>query len=88
MAGKPGKSGRKRKSGTAYRFDFYYRVIPGEDPPELEQLLQAIIQARGQKRRDILRSTLLGGVQEGQDTATQTQDSETIAAFDTMFDDF
>ena len=34
MAGIAGKSGRTKKPGKVYRFDFYYRFIPGEDPFE------------------------------------------------------
>lgn len=88
MAGKAGRSGRKKKSGTVYRFDFYYRIIPGEDPPELEALLQAIVRARGRKRRDILQAALLGGIRPGQETAARQEDSDTTGMIDEMFGDF
>jgi hypothetical protein len=88
MAGKAGKSGRNRLAGTIYEFHFYYRVIPGEDPPELEALLQSIIKARGPKRRDILRAALLGGIQQGEHAAAKEEDSETSGMIDDMFDDF
>ena len=82
------KRGRPGKSGRVYEFDFYYRFIPGEDPPELEVLLESIIQVSGRKRRDILRAALLGGLNQAQETAAKTEDSEISGLFDEMFDDF
>ena len=71
MAGKKGRSGPQKKPGTVYAFNFYYRLNPAEDPPELEELLDSIIQAKGRKRRDIIRAALLGGSQQAQEvTAT------------------
>ena len=88
MAGIPGKSGRKPTAGKIYRFDFYYRLIPGEDPPELEELLQSIIQARGRKRRDIIRAALLGGLDRAQKTAAKTEDSEAGDILNDMIGNF
>jgi hypothetical protein len=88
MAGVAGRSGRHEASGKVYSFTFYYRFVPGEDPPDLEALLESIIQARGRKRRDILRAALLGGLNRGQETAATTEDSEISGLFDEMFDDF
>ena len=88
MAGVAGRSGRSKKPGRVYRFDFYYRFIPGEDPPELEMLLESILQATGRKRRDVLRAALLGGLNRAQETAATTEDSEISGLFDEMFDDF
>jgi hypothetical protein len=88
MPGVAGKSGRPEASGRVYSFTFYYRFVPGEDPPELGTLLESIIQARGRKRRDILRSALLGGLNRAQETAATTEDSEISGLFDEMFDDF
>ncbi len=88
MAGKSGKSGRHKKSGKVYEFDFYYRFTPGEDPPELEALLNSIIAAKGRKRRDILRAALLGGSKQAQVTAAQSEDSEIAGTFDEMFAGF
>ena len=82
------RTGRPKKIGTVYRFDFYYRFIPGEDPPELETLLESIVQTSGRKRRDILRAALLGGLNRAQETAANTEDSEISGLFDEMFDDF
>jgi hypothetical protein len=82
------KKGRPPKAGQVYEFDFYYRFIPGQDPPELATLLESIIQAQGWKRRDILRAALLGGAQQAQETAAQAEDSEVAGLFDTMFSDF
>ena len=80
--------GRPRKCGAVYRFDFYYRFIPGEDPPELKTLLESIVQASGRKRRDILRAALLGGAQQARETATNAEDSDVSGLFDEMFDQF
>ncbi len=88
MAGKKGRSGRTGSPGRIYEFHFYYRLTPGEDPPELEALLDSIIQAKGRKRRDIIRAALLGGSQQAQDVATQVENSESAGLFDEMFDDF
>ncbi|MFC1975753.1 hypothetical protein ACFLXQ_05095 [Chloroflexota bacterium] len=88
MAGKTGKSGRRKKPGKVYEFDFYYRLVPGEDPPELEEILDSIIAAKGRKRRDILRSALLGGSKQAQDTAAKSEDSDIADRFDEMFTDF
>ena len=88
MAGKKGSSGRLTSPGKVYQFNFYYRFIPGEDPPELEVLLESIIQVSGRKRRDILRAALLGGLTQAQETAVKTEDSEISGLFDEMFDDF
>ena len=82
------RTGRPKKLGTVYRFDFYYRFTPGEDPPELKALLESIIQAQGRKRRDILRAALLGGAQQAQQTATHLEDSDIAGLFDDMFADF
>lgn len=82
------RRGRPTKPGQVYEFDFYYRFVPGEDSPELEALLESIIQASGRKRRDILRAALLGGIQQAGETADSAEDSEIASLFDTMFDDF
>ena len=88
MAGIAGKSGRAKKPGRVFRFDFYYRFVPGEDPPELSMLLDSIIQAKGRKRRDILRAALLGGSKQAQATAAQSEDSEVASLFEDMFANF
>jgi hypothetical protein len=81
-------SGRRKKAGRVYEFDFYYRFVPGEDPPELAALLDSIVGAKGRKRRDILRSALLGGAAQARDTAAQTEDSDVTGLLDDMFADF
>jgi hypothetical protein len=88
MAGKKGSSGRPASPGRVYQFNFYYRFMPGEDPPELETLLESIVQVAGRKRRDILRAALLGGLNRAQETAANTEDTEISGLFDEMFDDF
>jgi hypothetical protein len=88
MAGVAGKSGRPEAGGRVYSFTFYYRFVPGEDPPELGTLLETISQARGRKRRDILRAALLGGAQQARETATNAEDSDVSGLFDEMFDQF
>jgi hypothetical protein len=80
--------GRPKKQGRVFEFHFYYRFTPGLDPPELETLLESIVQVSGRKRRDILRAALLGGIQEAQETAASSEDSEIASLFDEMFDDF
>ncbi len=82
------KTGRPKKIGKVYRFELYYRLTPGEDPPELETLLDSIVQAKGRKRRDIIRAALLGGSQQAQDVAAQVENSESAGLFEAMFDDF
>ena len=88
MAGKRGRSGRRKEAGKVYQFFFYYRFNPAEDPPELADLLEALTQAKGRKRRDILRTALLGGAQQAQATAGQVEDSEIAGALDALCDDF
>jgi hypothetical protein len=88
MAGKRGRSGRRKGAGKVYQFFFYYRFNPAEDPPELADLLKALTQAKGRKRRDILRTALLGGAQQAQDTAGRVEDSEIAGALDELCDDF
>lgn len=88
MAGVPGKSGRHPEPGRVFQFFFYYRFLPGEDPPELEGLLESIIQAKGRKRRDILRAALLGGAQQARLRAAQAEDSEMTGLVDDMLADF
>ena len=88
MSGLTGKSGRRKKPGKVYQFEFYYRTAPGEDPPELEALLEDIVKARGRKRRDIVRSALLGGAKQGRDIAAKTEDSESASLVDELLNSF
>ena len=88
MAGKRGRSGRPKEAGKVYQFFFYYRFNPTEDPPELADLLEALTQAKGRKRRDILRTALLRGAQQAQATAGRVEDSEIAGALDELCDDF
>ena len=80
--------GRPRELGRVFEFHFYYRFSPGEDPPELETLLESIIQTTGRKRRDILRAALLGGAQQAGETADRAEDSDIAGLFEEMFDEF
>ncbi|MCP4409507.1 MAG: hypothetical protein GY807_17505 [Gammaproteobacteria bacterium] len=82
------KVGRPQEPGKVYRFEFYYRFLPGKDPPELEALLDSIVGTKGRKRRDILRAALLGGSKQAQVTAAQSEDSEIAGTFDEMFAGF
>lgn len=82
------RTGRPRKTGKVYRFEIYYRLVPGEDPPELAELLEDIIAAKGRKRRDIIRAALLGGARQGRQTAAHSEDSESSALLDDMFAGF
>jgi hypothetical protein len=87
MAGNS-RSGRPKKPGKVYEFNFYYRWIPGEDPPELKAVLEELLAATGRKRRDILRAALLGGAGDAQDEATKVEDSEDSTLIDDMFAGF
>lgn len=88
MAGKKGRSGRRAAGGRIYEFHFYYRLVPGQDPPELEALLDSIVAAKGRKRGDIIRAALLGGAGQAKSTAERVEDSEISNLFDEMFADF
>jgi hypothetical protein len=88
MAGKKGRSGPPVKTGDVYQFTFYYRFVPGQDPPALKELLDAVVTAQGRKRRDILRAALLGGAEQAHDTARKTENSREEALFETMFENF
>ena len=65
-----------------------FRFQPEEDPPELEALLEAISQARGRKRQDILRAALQEGAKPAQEAATTLEDRATADLLDDMFADF
>jgi len=86
MPGKIGRSGRRKKPGKLYRFSYHYFSV--EDPPELHELLESIDKARGRKRQDIIRSSLLGGVKQGRVIAAKTEDSESENLIDEMFSSF
>lgn len=88
MAGKTGRSGRPPEEGQLYRFEFYFRYLPGVHPPELKALLEAISRARGRKRQDILLAALLGGAGQAQETAARSEDSEVGGLFDEMLSNF
>lgn len=88
MSGKAGRSGRKTDIGTVYRFEVYYRFIPGVDPTELKDLFEQIILAKGRKRRDIIQSALLGGAQQAHATAISSEDSQMTHLLDEMFENF
>jgi hypothetical protein len=81
------QSGRHQKPGKVYQFDFYYRLEP-DDPPQLAALLEAIVQAKGRKRRDILRAALLGGASQAQHTASRVENSESAELLDDLLSDF
>ena len=87
MVGKKAR-GRPRRVEKTYEFHFYYRLNPAEDPPELAALLEALVQANGRKRRDILRSALLGGAQQVHNIAAGAEDSQTAQTLGEMFSDF
>jgi hypothetical protein len=88
MSQRKREPGRPKESGRVFEFHFYYRFMPGEDPPELAALLESIVQASGRKRRDILRAALLGGSKEAQTTAARAEDSDMAELFDDLLADF
>ena len=79
--------GRKPAPGKVYYLG-RLRFRPGQDPPELRSILEAITGAGPGKRGDILRAALLGGAQQAQDTADRAEDSLATGLLDAMFDDF
>lgn len=87
MAGVSGKSGRRRKPGKVYYLG-RLRFRPGQDPPELQDILNAIAEAGPRKRADILRAALLGGAQQAQDTADRVEDSQATGLLKALFDEF
>jgi hypothetical protein len=88
MAGTKGSSGRQRSSGKVYEFHFYYRFDPRKDPPELEALLEAIVQANGQDRQNILRAALLGGSRQAQAVTLEAGQTEDTAGLNDMLAGF
>jgi hypothetical protein len=86
MPGLTGRSGRRKAAGKLYRFS--YRFNPEEDPPELETLLEAITNARGRQRQDILRAALQGAARPAEQVAAALEDSATADVLEDMFADF
>jgi len=68
--------GRPRKAGKVYYLG-RLRFRPGQDPPELEALLDEIEAASPGRKAEILRAALIGGMTEGRVEANQVEDSET-----------
>jgi hypothetical protein len=79
-------SGRQPETGTVYVVK--YRYIPGLDPPELKVVLEAILTAAGQKRRDIIRPALLSGAGQAQQAASAVESTLIAGTVDDMFDAF
>ena len=79
--------GRKQAPGKVYYLG-RLRFRPGQDPPGLQDLLEAITRADSCKRADILRAALLGGAKQAQTAADQAEDSQATGLLGTMFDDF
>jgi hypothetical protein len=79
--------GRKPAPGKVYYLG-RLRFRPGLDPPELEEILEAITGAAPPKRADILRAALLGGSKQAQDIVGKVEDSGTTDLLNDMFADF
>ena len=79
--------GRRPEAGKVYYLG-RLRFRPGLDPPELEELLQAISTTRGSRRADILRAALLGGARQAQAAVVAAEDSETGAALNDLLAGF
>ena len=79
--------GRPRAPGKVYYLG-RLRFRPGIDPPELEEILEAIMQAGPGKRADILRAALQGGAGLARKEADSAEDSSTRNLLDEMFSQF
>lgn len=65
------------------------RFRPGVDPPELEDLLEAIDQAGAARRREMLRKALIGGMgQGGAQTLGGVEDEEVADLMDGLLGEF
>ena len=81
------RRGRPPKAGTVYYLG-RLRYRPGVDPPELQDILQAIEEAGPARRRDILRAALLGGADEAQARADSPEDDEVTGMMDDLLGGF
>ena len=79
--------GRKPAPGKIYYLG-RLRFRPGLDPPELEDILEAITGAAPPKRAEILRAALLGGSKQARDIVGKVEDSGTTDLLNDMFVDF
>ena len=79
--------GRPRAPGKVYYLG-RLRFRPGIDPPELEEILEAIVNAGPGKRADILRAALQGGAVQAREEANSAEDSSTRNLLDEMFSQF
>jgi len=82
-----GKRGRPPAAGKVYYLG-RLRFRPGLDPPELQEVLEAITSADSHKRADILRAALVGGAGQTSVEAETIEDGQTSALIDEMFDNF
>ena len=79
--------GRPRAPGRVYYLG-RLRFRPGIDPPELEEILEAIVHAGPGKRADILRAALQGGAGLTRQEASSAEDSCTRNLLEEMFSQF
>ena len=79
--------GRPRAPGKVYCLG-RLRFRPGIDPPELEDILEAIVRTGPGKRADILRAALQGGAGLARQEANSAEDSRTRNLLDEMFSQF
>ena len=86
MAGKKGRSGRPKLPGRLYRL--YIRYRPGLDPPELEDLLETMVNANHYKRADIFKAAVADGIKQAHAAAKAVETKATTSLLDDMFASF
>jgi hypothetical protein len=79
--------GRPPSPGKVYYLG-RLRYRPGVDPPELEDLLEEIEEAGPARRREILRTALLGGIEQGATQAGAVEDEEVTNLMDDLLGGF
>lgn len=77
MSEKP-SAGRPPESGETYTIYFRYR--PERDPPELKELLDRIMAARGEERAILFRNALLDGLTSNNDPTPEPDDDGVVSA--------
>lgn len=79
--------GRPKAPGAVFYLG-RLRYRPGIDPPELREFLEMLDRAEAERKPEILRAALLGGMGQAETVATQVEDAETAALMDGMLAGF
>lgn len=64
------------------------RVVPGLDPPELVEFARLWQEADSDRKSELLRAALVGGLSQAQVQADQVEDAETTDLLDDLLADF